>query len=184
MSDITLLFLIIAAVIVLFVTEKVPVVVVALATALALYSTGVLDLGQALGGFGDPAVIFIASLFVVSAGLEATGVTAWAGQFLIAKAGESRARLLDADHAAGGAADRADQPQRRGRGAAAGRRGDGGAPRAAAVPAADAAGVRRPCRLDAGADRHAGERAGLGAVVEPASAAFGFFEFALPACRC
>jgi hypothetical protein len=29
-------------------------------------------------------VIFIASLFVVSAGPEATGVTAWAGQLLIA----------------------------------------------------------------------------------------------------
>ena len=39
-------------------------------------------------------MIFIASLFVVSAGLDATGVTAWAGQFLIAQAGESRARLL------------------------------------------------------------------------------------------
>jgi hypothetical protein len=55
----------------------------------------VLTLGQSLGGFGDPAVIFIASLFVVSSGLEATGVTAWAGQLLIRGAGaESRARLL------------------------------------------------------------------------------------------
>ena len=63
-------------------------------TALALYATGILDLGQALTGFGDPAVMFIASLFVVSAGLDATGVTAWAGQLLIAQAGDSRARLL------------------------------------------------------------------------------------------
>ena len=39
-------------------------------------------------------MIFIASLFVVSAGLDATGVTAWAGQFLVAKAGDSRTRLL------------------------------------------------------------------------------------------
>jgi di/tricarboxylate transporter len=61
---------------------------------LALYATGVLGLGQSLAGFGDPAVIFIAALFVVSAGLDATGVTAWTGQFLIARAGESRARLL------------------------------------------------------------------------------------------
>ena len=50
--------------------------------------------GQALAGLGDPAVIFIASLFVVSAGLDASGVTAWAGQILVAGAGESRARLL------------------------------------------------------------------------------------------
>ena len=66
----------------------------AIGTALALYATGVLDLGQSLAGFGDPAVIFIASLFVVSAGLDATGVTAWAGQLLIDRAGQSRVRLL------------------------------------------------------------------------------------------
>ena len=94
MNDVYILFLIIAVVIVLFVTEKVPVVIVALGTALALYFTGILDFRQALGGLGDPTTIFIASLFVVSAGLEVTGVTAWAGQFLIEKAGESRVRQL------------------------------------------------------------------------------------------
>jgi di/tricarboxylate transporter len=87
-------FAIVGAIVVLFVWDRLPVVVVALATALALWATGVLDLGQALAGFGDPAVIFIASLFVVSAGLEATGVTAWIGQVLIDRAGESRVRLL------------------------------------------------------------------------------------------
>jgi di/tricarboxylate transporter len=94
LNDIYVLFLIIAVVIVLFITEKVPVVIVALGTALALYFTGILDFRQALGGLGDPTTIFIASLFVVSAGLEVTGVTAWAGQFLIEKAGESRVRQL------------------------------------------------------------------------------------------
>jgi di/tricarboxylate transporter len=86
---------IVAAVVLLFVWNKLPVVVVAMMVPLALWATGVLTLGQALGGFGDPAVIFIASLFVVSAGLEMTGVTAWAGQLLIRGAGEeSRTRLL------------------------------------------------------------------------------------------
>jgi di/tricarboxylate transporter len=94
LNDVYVLFLIIAVVIVLFITEKVPVVIVALGTALALYFTGILDFRQALGGLGDPTSIFIASLFVVSAGLEVTGVTAWAGQFLIDKAGESRVRQL------------------------------------------------------------------------------------------
>ncbi len=87
-------FAILAAIVVLFVSNRVPVVLVAIGTALALYFTGVLDLDQSLRGFGDPAVIFIASLFVVSAGLDATGVTAWAGQGLIARAGQSRVRLL------------------------------------------------------------------------------------------
>jgi di/tricarboxylate transporter len=87
-------FLILACIVVLFVSNRVPVVLVAIGTALALYFTGVLNLDQSLRGFGDPAVIFIASLFVVSAGLDATGVTAWAGQGLITRAGQSRVRLL------------------------------------------------------------------------------------------
>ncbi|MDF2810174.1 MAG: citrate transporter family protein [Microvirga sp.] len=95
MSPIAYTAAIIATAVVLFVWNKVPVVLVAMATALALWATGVLTLGQALGGLGDPAVIFIASLFVVSSGLEMTGVTAWAGQLLIRGAGEeSRTRLL------------------------------------------------------------------------------------------
>lgn len=95
MSPIAYIAIIIAAAVVLFVWNKLPVVVIAMATALALWATGVLSIGQALSGFGDPAVIFIASLFVISSGLEATGVTAWAGQLLIRGAGEeSRTRLL------------------------------------------------------------------------------------------
>lgn len=95
MSPIAYIAVIIAVAIVLFIWNKLPVVIVTIGTALALWATQVLTLGQALGGFGDPAVIFIACLFVVSAGLETTGVTAWAGQLLIRGAGkESRTRLL------------------------------------------------------------------------------------------
>jgi di/tricarboxylate transporter len=94
LSGIAITFLIVIAIIVLFVWNRIPVVLVALGTALALYFTGVLNLDESLRGLGDPAVIFIASLFVVSAGLDASGVTAWAGQGLIARAGQSRVRLL------------------------------------------------------------------------------------------
>jgi di/tricarboxylate transporter len=93
-SHTTITFLVLAGVVVLFVLDRFPVAVVALGTALALWATGVLDLGQALAGFGDPAVIFIASLFVVSESLQETGVTAWAGQQLVGRVGESRTRLL------------------------------------------------------------------------------------------
>jgi di/tricarboxylate transporter len=80
--------------VVLFAWGRVPTAVVAVSVALGLWATWVLELEQALAGFGDPTVIFIASLFVVSEALDATGVTAWAGQRLIASAGESRLRLL------------------------------------------------------------------------------------------
>ena len=60
----------------------------------ALWATGVLSLEDALAGFGDPTVLFIASLFVVSEALDASGVTAWVGQELVARVGESRTRLI------------------------------------------------------------------------------------------
>jgi len=94
MSDIAITFAILGVIVALFISNKVPVGIVAIGAALSLYATGVLDLTQVLAGFGDPAVLFIASLFVVSEGLDATGVTAWAGQQLIDRAGESRTRLI------------------------------------------------------------------------------------------
>ena len=94
MADIWIVFAIIASVIVLFVWDRLPVIVVCIGCALALWATGVLTLNQSLAGFGDPATVFVASLFVASAALEKTGVTAWAGQVLIRGAGQSRWRLI------------------------------------------------------------------------------------------
>jgi di/tricarboxylate transporter len=94
MSHTTITFLVLGAVVVVFVADRLPVAIVALGVALSLWATGVLDLDQALAGFGDPTVIFIASLFVVSEGLDAGGVTSWAGRELVARVGESRTRLV------------------------------------------------------------------------------------------
>jgi di/tricarboxylate transporter len=94
LSDSTITFLVLGVTVVVFAWDRLPIGVVAFGVALSLWATGVLDLDQALGGFGDPTVIFIASLFVVSEALDATGVTAWAGQQLIAGAGSSRTRLI------------------------------------------------------------------------------------------
>jgi di/tricarboxylate transporter len=95
MHDITIMAAIILAAIVLFIWNRIPVILVAMGVGMALYATGLVTLNQALSGFGDPAVMFIATLFVVSAALDRTGVTAWAGQMLIRGAGEnSRTRLF------------------------------------------------------------------------------------------
>lgn len=94
MADSTIVFLVLAGVVALFVSNRVPVEVVAVATALSLWATGVLELDQALAGFGDQTVVYIAALFIVSEALDATGVTTWAGKQLIAHSGASRTRLL------------------------------------------------------------------------------------------
>ena len=89
---VTIVILVVAVLV--FVWNRVPVGLVAIGVALSLWATGVVSLEQAFGGFGDPVIIFIAALFVVSDGLEASGVTAWAGQQLVDRARGSRRRLV------------------------------------------------------------------------------------------
>jgi di/tricarboxylate transporter len=93
-SQSTICFVILGAVVALFIWNRLPIGIVAIAAMLSLYATGILTLNQALAGFGDPVIIFIASLFVVSEALDKTGVTTWVGQQLISRVGDSQTRLL------------------------------------------------------------------------------------------
>ncbi|MEZ3161900.1 SLC13 family permease [Microbacterium sp. BWT-B31] len=93
MDPVIAIFVILAVAIVAFVSGKVAIEIVALGVALALWATGVLTLPEALAGFGDPTVLFIASLFVVSESLDATGVTVWIAQHVVGRAGTKRGRL-------------------------------------------------------------------------------------------
>jgi len=94
MSGATITFILIFVSLGLFIWGRIPAVMVAIGVSLALFFTGILPANQALGGFGDLTVVLIASLFVIAAGLEASGVTTWAGQLLIKQAGDSRNRLM------------------------------------------------------------------------------------------
>jgi di/tricarboxylate transporter len=93
-SDEAITFLILGAVVAVFIWDRLPVAIVAIGVALSLWVTGVLDTEQVLAGFGDPTVIFIASLFVMSEALDAAGITAWTGQLLVGRAGEGKARVV------------------------------------------------------------------------------------------
>lgn len=93
MADSTIVFLVLGGLVVLFIVDVVPSEVAAMAGALTLWATGVLDADQTVAGFGNPTVIFVAALLVVAAALDASGVTAWAGQLLVGVAGDSHRKL-------------------------------------------------------------------------------------------
>jgi di/tricarboxylate transporter len=82
MSPIAITLVILLVAVATFVWNRLPVGVVAIGVALALYATGVNSFEQTIAGFGDPVIIFIAALFVVGEGLDASGLTTWAGQQL------------------------------------------------------------------------------------------------------
>lgn len=94
MDPIAWTFLILALAVVAFVSGRIPLGVVAIGVSLALWATGILTLPEALAGFGDPTVLFIAALFVVSESLDQTGVTAWVGRRLVGRTGGGRARII------------------------------------------------------------------------------------------
>ena len=71
---------VLGVVVALFIWNRLPVGVVAILAALGLWATGLVTTEEAVAGFGDPVVIFIATLFVVSEGIDSTGVTTWAGR--------------------------------------------------------------------------------------------------------
>lgn len=94
MDEATKALIVLGAVVVLFIWNRLPVGVVAILAALGLWATGLVSTAEAVAGFGDPVIIFIATLFVVSEGIDGTGVTTWAGQHLLDRAGTGRSRVL------------------------------------------------------------------------------------------
>ena len=94
MNPIVVTLAILAIAVAAFIWNRIPVGIVAILVALSLGLTGVLTPEQSLAGFGDPVIVFIAALFVVSEGLDATGVTSWAGQQLVNSAGTNPRRLV------------------------------------------------------------------------------------------
>ena len=84
---------ILAVAVVLFVTERIRVDLVALMVMLGLVVTGILEGEQAIMGFANEAVITIASVLVLSGALMRTGVAHFIGQRVLAASGDGVGRL-------------------------------------------------------------------------------------------
>ena len=87
-------FLILFVTILLFVSDRLRLDVVAILVILALMLSGLLSSNEALAGFGDPVVILIAGLFVVGEGLFRTGVAFAIGNWLMRAGGTSETRMM------------------------------------------------------------------------------------------
>jgi di/tricarboxylate transporter len=92
-GDALLVFVILAVTIVLFVSDRLRLDLVALMALSSLLLTGILTPAEGLAGFADPAVIMIAALFVVGAAMVHTGLAERFGRAIGRTAGSRRARL-------------------------------------------------------------------------------------------
>lgn len=78
----------------LFISEKLRVDLVAMLAMLALALTGILTPREALSGFSSEPAIIVAAVFVLSAGLAATGITDRIGSAIARAAGGSEWRTI------------------------------------------------------------------------------------------
>ena len=88
-----LVLCILTASLVLFITEKFSVDLVALLVLLSLLITGLVPQQDILAGFSSPATITVASMFILSAGLQRTGVVRWIAQKIGILAGKGKQRM-------------------------------------------------------------------------------------------
>jgi di/tricarboxylate transporter len=92
--EIGLVFFILGAALVLFVTEAIPMDLVSLLVLAALALTGLVSPVAALAGFSNPAVITVWAMFILSAGLTRTGVAAIIGKVILGWAAQGEVRAI------------------------------------------------------------------------------------------
>lgn len=80
--DLWITLAVLVGAVVLFVSEKLPVDVVALLILGSLLVSGVVTPGEALSGFSSPATLTVAAMFVLSAGLQRSGTLRGIGELL------------------------------------------------------------------------------------------------------
>lgn len=89
-----LVLAILAVAVVLFVTERLRVDLIAMLVLITLSVTGLVTIEEAFSGFASPAVITVWSVYIVSGALFRSGVADTLANFMLRLAGENYLRLL------------------------------------------------------------------------------------------
>ncbi len=93
-GDTLFVFALIGVTAALMASNRVRFDIVSLLVVLSLMLSGVLSVGEALAGFGNPVIIMVAGLLVVGEMLDRTGVASALGNAILKKGGDSETRLL------------------------------------------------------------------------------------------
>jgi di/tricarboxylate transporter len=92
--DVAIVLTILGIAVVLFVTERIRIDLVALMVMVSLALTNLVTPAEALSGFSNSAVVTVWAVLILSAGLTRTGVANLVGRQLMRVAGDSEVRLI------------------------------------------------------------------------------------------
>ncbi len=95
-NEILLVLSIVAITLLLLITERLRIDLIALLVLVVLAVSGLLSPTQALSGFSNPAVITVWAVFILSGGLTRSGVARSIGRIVLRFAGNGEARLIGA----------------------------------------------------------------------------------------
>lgn len=94
MSQMTIALSIMAATIVLFIWEPVPILVTAIGASLAYAYTGIIEMKDVFAGYNSTTIILLAGMMVVGSSLFHTGLTDIIGQKMVKVTGKSERNIL------------------------------------------------------------------------------------------
>jgi di/tricarboxylate transporter len=92
--EIAIVFAITALAVLLFITERVRVDLVALLVMASLALAGILTPAEALSGFSNPAVVTVWAILILSAGLSRTGVAGIIGRRVLSLGGSGEIKII------------------------------------------------------------------------------------------
>jgi len=93
-GDVIRVFAVVLLALFLFTTEKLPMHITAILIMTILMVSGLITAQEGVSGFSSPATITVLSMFILSAGVQKTGLLHFLGRYLFALAGKSAFRQI------------------------------------------------------------------------------------------
>lgn len=94
MNSMVIALLILAATIVLFIWEPIPIVVTAIGASIVYHYTGIIDLNTIFSGYNSTTIVLLAGMMVVGSSLFHSGVTEVIGQKMVKVTGKSEKNII------------------------------------------------------------------------------------------
>ena len=94
MSQAVIALIIIAVMIVLFISERFPIVVTAIAASIAFYATGLIKLGDIFSGYNSTTIVLLCGMMVVGASLFHSGITDLIGEKMVKITGKNERNII------------------------------------------------------------------------------------------
>ena len=94
MSQMAIALIILAVMIILFITEPVPIVVTAIAASIAYAYTGIIEVTDIFAGYNSTTIVLLCGMMIVGASLFHTGITDIIGEKMVKVTGNSERNII------------------------------------------------------------------------------------------